>query len=599
MLEGKAGSRALSAVFLLSVFASAAHAQVRYGDIAVTALENSFQGFHGYVEYRIQVSNLSAETAHRVRLFLPREPQTFNPGWASIEEISRTITVPAASTLSVSLAQPGLAMFGDNHLGVSIDGQEQQEGVPMPLKHSPMSPAYAVLAYAVTISRDADLFEVQFKRAQDAAKASAGSGASGVPARAISSTVVNRIPLQRSQWSPNWLAYSGQDAVVVTAWDLQAAPVEARSALFEYMESGGLLVVLGSFAIPAHWQKTADILGGSETYAVSFGRCLLVPQGAYDDWDQAQWAAFFAALEGTAGPWRTWNAFAANKEFPVTEELEIPIRGLFLLMILFVFTIGPLNIFLVSRINKRIWLWWTVPAISLATTAAVAGYTVFSEGFRSHLRSETLTVLDESRHQASTIGLTAFYSTLAPSGGLHFDRRTEVAPLYSSLTTGGGWRSIDWTERQQLATGWIRARIPAHFAIRKPEGRRERLPLRQAADGSLSALNGLGAPIRKLWYVSPQGTLYQQEGFAAGEEKKLIALRSFMPPTPRRYLLRRFYSRDDPIAKLLSDPEQYLSAGTYIAELEGSPFLESGLPSPKTRDLKSIVFGISREAPRP
>ncbi len=74
----------------------------------------------------------------------------------------------------------------------------------------------------------------------------------------------------------------------------------------------------------------------------------------------------------TAGPWQVGGSghyrrstYEANVKFPVIEDIGIPVKGLFLLMLLFVLAIGPINLMVLARKKRRIWLLWTTPVISL------------------------------------------------------------------------------------------------------------------------------------------------------------------------------------------------------------------------------------------
>src|SRR5262249_22639553 len=126
----------------------------------------------------------------------------------------------------------------------------------------------------------------------------------------------------------------------------------------------------------------------------------------------------------------------ANDVFPVVEGMETPVRGLFVVMLVFAVTIGPVNLYLLARARRRIWMLWTVPLLALATCRAVFGYMVSVEGWHGHARTESLTVLDEASGRASTIGWTGFYTPLAPLDGLHFSRDTELTP---QLVDDGRW----------------------------------------------------------------------------------------------------------------------------------------------------------------
>lgn len=584
-------------LLLLPFFLLAAprlQAQVRFGDVEVSVPESIWGGFHGYVEYRLQVSNTSPERGHRVRLSLPRNYNSFASGIPHLEEISRTVDLPPRSSLSVSLLQPGLPLQGDNYVGIWIDGQFQPEGIPIAIRHTPYFAfqPYAPVNLSVTASRQADEFVVLMQRAHDLA---AGAKPSSGSRRTLNAKSINRSPFDLSEWSDSWLAYSSADGIVVSGQELAALSTEARGALFGYLEAGGFLAVLGDFQAPPHWEEAPSKLAGSNAYRASFGRCAVVQQDAYRRWEDSDWDAFFDSLEETSDYLRTPRVDDPSNSFPVAENLQIPVRGLFLFLIAFVIAVGPINVFLVSRIHKRVWLWWTVPAIALATAVGVGGYTLLSEGLRSHVRSESLTILDETRRRAASSGLLGIYSTLTPNQGLRFDRHTELTllPVFDTISP----LRLDWSEGQHLASGWIQARIPAYFVLRKAESRRERLPFRRLPDGSLLALNGLGAPVRQLTYQSPDGILYQARDIAPGEEKRLEAGSRGHPQETRIHLLEQFYTGRRPLQELFAKPQDYLKSGRYLAELQGSPFLESGLTSPKTSDQMAVVYGICQEAP--
>ena len=226
----------------------------------------------------------------------------------------------------------------------------------------------------------------------------------------------------------------------------------------------------------------------------------------------------------TAAPWR-WKGVVekANTLFPVVSGLGIPVRGLFFLMLLFAVAIGPVNLIVLSRKKRRIWMLWTTPAISLITCLAVFAYATFAEGWNRHARTDGLTLLDERSQRATTIGWTAFYSGLTPSDGLHFGYETELTPLAESMTTNIA-RTIDWTHDQHLANGWVTARVPAHFMVRKSEMRRERITVRRGTDADLRVVNGLGADINQFWLADRDGTLYSATDIPAGVEALLTPL---------------------------------------------------------------------------
>ena len=184
-----------------------------------------------------------------------------------------------------------------------------------------------------------------------------------------------------------------------------------------------------------------------------------------------------------------------------------------MLVLLFGICIGPANLWLLSRYKRRIWLWWNVPAISLLTCMLVFGYSIASEGWTPRGKTAGLTVLDERAHRATTVGYVSFYSPLTPSSGPRFHADTEVTLLATEIDPWRGYRAggsesirfVDWTADQHLLSGWVNARVPTYFQIRKNEDRRERLTVEKNADGTLKIVNALGADIRRLCLADSSG----------------------------------------------------------------------------------------------
>ncbi len=214
-----------------------------------------------------------------------------------------------------------------------------------------------------------------------------------------------------------------------------------------------------------------------------------------------------------------------------------------------------------------------------------------------------MTVLDQRNLTAATIGWTAFYSPLTPGDGLRYDAQTELTPQIgrSGYRDGGRARTVDWTDGQHLASGWVAARVPAHFMYRSVQSTvRERMQFRAEADGTWQAVNGLGADIAELIFAAPDGRVYRATGLAAGAEATLAprAGASADPgeaPRPLREIYRDDWLRG--IDELSRRPERYLAPGRYVAVLDdAAPFVTSGLPSAE-REARSVVVGVTEHTP--
>jgi hypothetical protein len=420
----------------------------------------------------------------------------------------------------------------------------------------------------------------------------------GLPARGFQFVNVE------AWWSTNWLAYTRYDGIIVKAEELNAMPAGIQTALWQYVETGGALLVLGRADLRglSTLMETKKDPPGWLTVRAGFGVCRLTPDDNYDAWGREHFSILMSDWRNTAAAWSAnrRSTVEANQEFPVIDDLGIPVKGLFLLMFVFTLGIGPINILVLTKLKRRIWLLWTTPVLSLFTCLTVFAYMLISEGLSGQLRSETLTLLDETTHRATTIGWTGVYSPLTPSDGLHFSRETEVVPQRYYEDRDGGARSctIDWSQDQHFISGWVEARVPAHFKVRKSELRRERVSLQREPDGRWSMVNGLGKDIRRFWYADANGQIHSADNIGPGARAMLaLTEKESLAPTANVKDVLPFTSWMTKFTDLTEHPQRYLRPGFYLAEVDDSPFLEVALPSARTRKLHALIMGVPPTSP--
>ena len=524
-------------------------AQTDFDDITITPeLHPNGTTFHGYAEYRIGIANRSPHKAHQVTLILPKTSYAFSG--EHIRELTRTVVIGPSATVHVSLLQPPMLIQGFA-LEVAIDGKLQKEEVPLIIaQHGRQVHMHYIstggstrarmsssdLSLRILVSQNVDVTDLHTHASIILSPLSSGSGSSppssGFPPFSGSGstppyeTIDLGFPV--SSWSTSWLGFSRYDGIIVTGDDIRRMPPDVQSALWRYVECGGALLVLGGDELPESWKFEESLKSKISTdaaeivvYDVGFGQCIVSPEMDTKDLDRGQWRLIVESWMQTAIPWR-WEGGTeqSNTIFPVVSGLGIPVRGLFFLMLLFAVVIGPVNLIVLSRKKRRIYMLWTTPVISAITCLAVFLYATFAEGWNRHARTEGLTILDERDHRATTIGWTAFYSGLTPGDGLHFGYETELTPLPDSMNTNLA-RTLDWTHDQHLANGWVTPRVPAHFMVRKSEIRRERITVRRGDDTRLTIVNGLGADISQLWLADRDGTTYSATNIPAGAEATL------------------------------------------------------------------------------
>ena len=576
-------------------------AAVTYDDIVVSVdSPPSGKSFHGYVEYSVSVTNSSKDVTHSVKLVTP------NRGYGGygdyIYSLSRSVIVPPASSVTVKLLHPPVPIHGQD-IEVVIDGKRERETVQFSAQsHGESYSSYyysgtsATYPVCVLLSRNVsfDDFDKGIEKAY--APSSGGRSASSYRSDYLCSFV--RAETSVTGWRTNWLAYSCYDGIVVTAEDMRTMPAQVESAILQYLQCGGSLLVLSSWEPPRHWSAVRGTGGLFDFHYVGFGICAVSQSN-----DTASWGVdkFKFLREQVWSPSATSmmqkkSISDTNIWFPVVANLAMPVRGLFVLVLFFAIVIGPANLLILSRRDKRIWMLWTVPLFSIIASLSVIFYAFFAEGWRGHVRILTITVLDETSRRAGTIGISAFYCPLTPRGGLHFDYETELTSLGTESYREGSAKSIDWTTDQHLASGWISARVPAHFLVRKNQMRRERVKI-TTDNNNVEALNGLGTDIKLLWYCDDKGMIYGTENISAGA-KAVLEPKGMSISSPETDALRELFSSSwlsgsDEISR---QPQRYLRFQSYIAVLEDTPFVEQPLKNPKSRNLKSVVIGLLNES---
>lgn len=599
MIKCQFAFRGLLAGLLVALGHARAPAAERVGDVEVSVLplpsKDTIEGQpygvrHGYVEYRVRLKNLSDEV-RVVRLSYP--PQSTE--WLTDCAVAtRSVRLTAGQEVLVSLYQPTSEQSLDR-MEVSVEGQRKPQMIDAPSlcgwreRSGPARIAVLVSRAVPQEFRDRVFLrpKPQPKPGEPAETESEESG------KDLFSFL--RSELEVAQWSPNWLGYSCYDAVVLTAEEAERLPGAVLLALRRFVECGGRLLVHGE-RVPSAVAAGGKALG-AEDFAIGFGRA-----AATRDKGGAGWKATYDKLIGMTVVRYQPEARPSNLQGMLLAETEVPVRGLFLLVLLFGLAIGPANLWLLARHKRRIWLWWDVPAISALTCLAVFAYSLAAEGWTGHGKVASLTLLDEGAHRATTIGYLSYYCPLAPSEALVLSAETDAALLtqgarsrHFRLHGEGGLRLVDWTRDQRLTAGWIKPRVPAYFQVRKSEDRRERVTVERKPDGTLLAVNALGAPIRRLYVTDDQGRVFEARDVAAGAQARLTLVRA----AHARGLVRVGDAFAGPWLEEFrrleqAAPADLLVPGCYLAYLERSPFVDRPLAGVESEDSVAIVYGISK-----
>ncbi|NNM87525.1 MAG: hypothetical protein HKL95_03300 [Phycisphaerae bacterium] len=645
------------AVVVLWLFGAHAHAN-QFGRILVIPLGNRSQGTraYGYYQYRFRLMNVGT-AEHRVGLMIPAVSNSaYGPCLAGIrgtyELPAHCDRIVSLLQPCLPLAGHGLAVWIDGwrQRGMVLIPQLSLESY-----YGPAAGNVILLSSGVSekvygrLTRLAGIWPLR----QSASSWPDGGGPSPrwrpVPVQQMSgsaglleSSVRTGMPLQPTtpaqiclsgqpveKWSGQWLGYSSYAALVITQANLRAMVPRVRAAIWSYVQCGGTLLLLNGIKsdVPRVWRKwhrsgssgipvQAKALSStlSHTFAVGFGLCLEAPERAVGRWNNADWSGFSAVFGQPIGALRMHSPATANGIFAVVRSLAPPVRSLLAILAIFAVVVGPVNLLVLGALRKRMWLYVTTPAIALLFAAAVFVYTAAVQGWSGVRRVTTFTILNQAAHQATTIGWLGYYTPLTLRHGLHFDRQTELTPEvgwgwngiqsygYQDLHVGWGgmwrlpvsYRYINWTHGQDLSAGWVTARVPALFAVRKAAPSQAHITIGRDSTGHITAVNHLGVPVRLIWYADSDGRLFRGGPLLPGIITELQPA-GHLPARPvQRGLRALFLSSPWPqmIATAAVSGQNSLHPNCYLAVLGDSPFMESGLAGAALRPAPSVVYGI-------
>ncbi len=197
-------------------------------------------------------------------------------------------------------------------------------------------------------------------------------------------------------------------------------------------------------------------------------------------------------------------------------EGEVPVVAFFVLIFGFFLLIGPGSWFIAQKVNPAMLL-VTIPATSLLTCLALGAYSLLVDGLRIHVASVAVTFLDNEAHQASTVGVSAYYANLPPAS-LGFANMTAVLPVENGYPAPPPL-SIDWDKGMWCNGTVLPSRTYTELAVHAVQPSRARLQLEKQNDQYL-VRNALGSSIERV-RVNVEGQLYQADSIADGAQALL------------------------------------------------------------------------------
>ncbi len=590
--------RSVPVVFCLLIFVllalppqAAANQQIDYDGLKFTMLPDfEARTYFGYKFIRVLISNRSGRE-RQIRLSLNADYSR------DLEQISKTLVIPASESREEALFFP-LGDFSSVGLVIEVDGREIEEKLLKYLRS--YKNYYAKKQALVDAKIPRNDFEAVF-------------GPSGMAAGL--NLELSQFDGSLAQLYSNWLAYTQFNLIIYFAESLREMPEPVRAAIFDYVRAGGALMVLGEPVLPKDFVRIDNAEASMfTTYEGGFGRVMAFRE----DFMQYAVAASEPELTLPNGdkipkPARgkpgnlnglevsdifSDRSFQDDSPLPFDEgEVEtVSARWLMLIIYLFAFLIGPVNVFVLHRLGRRILVFVTVPVASFICCVFIYGYYVIFESSTLLGKRNALILLDERDNRAITLANYSIYSARSRAEGFRFDMQTEVFPVnrndYRSNDSG---KYIVLDEDQHLREGWIKPKIPRYMHLRSIQTRRERLAL-TAKNGALEVMNGLGADIEEVVLMTSGGRVFRSTGIRAGaaagmdEVRGVSASWSSLPEVGKRGWFNVF-------DHIKVSPYAYLKPGTYVARLNRSPFLRQAIDEEAEITESACLIGILKEEP--
>lgn len=587
-------TRGVVGAVLVLVLATQALASITVNGVTIESFNpigGSATSTYGVTGHPIELTN-STDRDRRVVL---RFSDDMGYGPDRIAAMRKVIEVPARSTVRTNLYTPALEL-GAISASVTVGGETGRDRLVLP------GGGYTSGGWGSSTTTDAILLgtdiPVELLDAIEGLKASSGSRQTLTYARE---------PVT-GMWPDNWLGYSRFHAVAVSSTEWARLTPGQQQALLLAVHTGMHLVVTG---VDTPNELAPKVLTGREIRpeVAAYSRGIATLEhglGRVYSLSEPRAATLLAGVlrdrlrlsdRRRSNP----NPSSAESALPIETNRETPAAGLLVVLVIFTTLIGPVNLILLARKNKRVWLFLTTPALGLTFTVAVLAYGLLHDGISTQVRSRSVTVLDQGSGYATTMTDLAYYAPLTPGGGVRFDNSTVVAPALTGRWGETVSVSLDLTDGQRFLSGVVKPRIGAHLSLASATVRRERISLEPKEGGGYAILNGLGADLTRIVVRlgnSEGGEDYwTAEDIAAGARTTLR--KSDPPGTDGLNDLSRalgstriasFHKRETGTNGRASAPPN-----GYYAVVSGPLFYDTGLKKYGEHDAQSIVLGTFGE----
>jgi hypothetical protein len=159
----------------------------------------------------------------------------------------------------------------------------------------------------------------------------------------------------------------------------------------------------------------------------------------------------------------------------------VPLQLFVGVILAYVILVGPVAFGVFRRRRTPLMSFVVAPLVGLGLTAAILLWGVFGEGLGIKRSVASVTLLDQGRHEAVTVGIQTLYAGLSPGGGLRPDVGTCVLPVTGE--EGRAFLQLDLDAGQRLTSSIVPSRTPRSLLTVSRRRVRERLRFQRDGDG--------------------------------------------------------------------------------------------------------------------
>jgi hypothetical protein len=313
---------------------------------------------------------------------------------------------------------------------------------------------------------------------------------------------------------------------------MSSRPVRAARPIPGKPKNGGI----ESQALSTKWPQSRDAFFRRD---LMLGTVWAFPNDPFPG-GGIDWGWFLASLTADRYDWSERTGVSPRLgtedffEFLIPGIRGVPIVGFVFLSTLFAIVIGPVNYIVLYRKKMLSMLLLTVPAVAVVTSLLLVGYSMAAHGFAIKSRLRSLTVLDQKSRTAVTTARLSMFAGMAPAGGMRFSPDTAVYTVFPPQGELGA-TSVDWTETQNLVSGWLPSKTRAQFLTIRHADERSRVDVK-TENGKTELGNGLPWDLEAVVVCDDAGRLLWAQGVGANasavlsepSEADLLALTELM-----------------------------------------------------------------------